>query len=76
MPRSTRAAIVAALEWTFDGLDFADALQLASAKPANIFATFDASPRRPNSQPPPHDSLVAMRAPSASAASFAQTTLG
>jgi predicted nucleic acid-binding protein len=36
------AAIVAALEWAMSGLDFADALHLASARSANPFATFDA----------------------------------
>jgi predicted nucleic acid-binding protein len=36
------AAVVAALEWSTSGLDFADALRLASARSANAFATFDA----------------------------------
>jgi predicted nucleic acid-binding protein len=36
------AAVVAALEWAKNGLDFADALHLASARSANTFATFDA----------------------------------
>lgn len=35
------ASVVAALEWAADGLDFADALHLASAQPASAFATFD-----------------------------------
>ncbi len=35
------SAIVAALEWAFQGLDFADALHLASARSATHFATFD-----------------------------------
>ena len=36
------AAVVTALEWATGGLDFADALHLASAGSANAFATFDA----------------------------------
>jgi predicted nucleic acid-binding protein len=36
------AAVVAALEWATSGLDFADALHLASARSATAFATFDA----------------------------------
>lgn len=35
-------AIVEALHWATNGLDFADALHLASAGPAERFATFDA----------------------------------
>jgi len=35
------AAVVAALEWATSGLDFADALRLASAASAQTFATFD-----------------------------------
>jgi predicted nucleic acid-binding protein len=35
-------AVVAALEWATHGLDFADALHLASARSANAFVTFDA----------------------------------
>jgi predicted nucleic-acid-binding protein len=36
------AAIVEALRWATEGLDFADALHLASAGSAEGFATFDA----------------------------------
>jgi predicted nucleic-acid-binding protein len=36
------AAVLDALEWAAGGLDFADALHLASAGPAQEFATFDA----------------------------------
>jgi predicted nucleic-acid-binding protein len=36
------AALLSALGWALDGLDFADALHLASAGPAQEFATFDA----------------------------------
>jgi predicted nucleic-acid-binding protein len=36
------AAVVTALEWATERLDFADALHLASAGPASTFATFNA----------------------------------
>jgi predicted nucleic acid-binding protein len=36
------AGVVAALEWTTRGLDFADALHLASARSATAITTFDA----------------------------------
>jgi predicted nucleic acid-binding protein len=36
------AAIVDALRWAAEGLDFADAVHLASARTARRFATFDA----------------------------------
>ena len=35
-------AVLSALGWALDGLDFADALHLASAGPAQEFVTFDA----------------------------------
>ncbi len=35
------AAIIQALAWSRDGLDFADALHLASSRTASRFATFD-----------------------------------
>jgi predicted nucleic-acid-binding protein len=35
------AAVADAIQWMRDGLDFADALHLASARPAGRFATFD-----------------------------------
>ena len=34
-------AVAMALDWTEEGLDFADALHLASSPPADRFATFD-----------------------------------
>jgi predicted nucleic acid-binding protein len=34
-------AVADAIRWMRDGLDFADALHLASARPAGRFATFD-----------------------------------
>jgi predicted nucleic-acid-binding protein len=34
-------AVVSAIQWMRNGLDFADALHLASARPAGRFATFD-----------------------------------
>jgi predicted nucleic acid-binding protein len=34
-------AVAKAIEWMRNGLDFSDALHLASAKPAGKFATFD-----------------------------------
>jgi predicted nucleic acid-binding protein len=36
-------AVVTALEWAMRGLDFADALHLASVGSADAFATFDAA---------------------------------
>ncbi|MHB8381966.1 MAG: type II toxin-antitoxin system VapC family toxin [Candidatus Binataceae bacterium] len=35
------AAVADAIRWMRDGLDFADSLHLASARPAGRFATFD-----------------------------------
>jgi predicted nucleic acid-binding protein len=37
------AAVAEALDWALKGLDFADALHLASARSARRFATFDAA---------------------------------
>jgi predicted nucleic acid-binding protein len=34
-------SVIKAIGWMRNGLDFADALHLASAKPAGTFATFD-----------------------------------
>lgn len=34
-------AVADAIQWMRDGMDFADALHLASARPAGRFATFD-----------------------------------
>jgi predicted nucleic acid-binding protein len=34
-------AVAEAIQWMRDGMDFADALHLASARPAGRFATFD-----------------------------------
>ena len=34
-------AVAAVIQWMRDGMDFADALHLASARPAGRFATFD-----------------------------------
>ena len=34
-------AVTDAIQWMRDGMDFADALHLASARPAGRFATFD-----------------------------------
>lgn len=36
------AAIIEALGWSANGMDFADALHLASSRDADTFATFDA----------------------------------
>jgi predicted nucleic-acid-binding protein len=41
-----RPAVARALVWYGQGLDFADALHLASAVPADAFATFDRALRR------------------------------
>jgi predicted nucleic acid-binding protein len=41
-----RATVVRALEWSVQGLDFADALHLASSGQAEAFATFDRALRR------------------------------
>jgi predicted nucleic-acid-binding protein len=41
-----RPAVARALRWFEEGLDFADALHLASSGRADAFATFDAALRR------------------------------
>ena len=48
-------AIESALRWCEDGLDFADALHLASSAGADAFATFDAQMQRdaPRGSSPP-----------------------
>jgi predicted nucleic-acid-binding protein len=45
-----RTAVVRALDWHARGMDFADALHLASSATASAFATFDASFARRASQ--------------------------
>lgn len=48
-------AITSALRWCEEGLDFADALHLASSEGADTFATFDAQMKRtaPRGSSPP-----------------------